>query len=45
MSRVSQLSLDFEDIIEMDINPLFVYERDKGCAALDAKITVRHAGL
>ncbi|MEM2864557.1 MAG: acetate--CoA ligase family protein [Candidatus Bathyarchaeia archaeon] len=42
ISRVSQLSLDFEEIIEMDINPLFVYEKGKGCAALDAKITVRH---
>ncbi|MGC8960857.1 MAG: acetate--CoA ligase family protein, partial [Candidatus Bathyarchaeia archaeon] len=42
ISRVSQLSLDFEDIIEMDINPLFVYERNRGCVALDAKITVKH---
>jgi acyl-CoA synthetase (NDP forming) len=44
ISRVSQLSLDFEEITEMDINPLFVYERGKGCAALDAKITVKHGG-
>ena len=42
IARVSQLALDFEEIVEMDINPLFVYERDKGCIALDVKITVKH---
>ena len=38
--RVSQLSMDFEEISEIDINPLFVYERNKGVLALDVKITV-----
>jgi len=38
--RVSQLVNDFKEISELDINPLFVYERGKGCLALDAKITI-----
>lgn len=38
--RVSQLSMDFKEISEIDINPLFVYERGKGSLALDVKITV-----
>jgi len=38
--RISQLSIDFREISEIDINPLFVYERDKGSLALDVKITV-----
>lgn len=39
--RVSQLVTDFNEINEMDINPLFVYEDGKGCLALDVKITIR----
>jgi acetate---CoA ligase (ADP-forming) len=38
--KVSQLVMDFEAISEIDINPLFAYERDKGVLALDVKITV-----
>jgi len=38
--RISQLVNDFKEISELDINPLFVYERGKGCSALDAKITI-----
>jgi acetyltransferase len=37
--RVSQLVTDFNEINELDINPLFVYE--KGCMALDVKITIK----
>ncbi len=40
ITRVSQLSVDFEEISEIDINPLFVYERGKGSLALDVKVTV-----
>lgn len=39
--RVSQLSSDFEEINEVDINPLFVYESGNGCLALDVKITIK----
>ncbi|MFH0896704.1 MAG: acetate--CoA ligase family protein [Candidatus Bathyarchaeota archaeon] len=39
--RVSQLSSDFEEINEIDINPLFVYESGNGCLALDVKITIK----
>jgi acetyl coenzyme A synthetase (ADP forming)-like protein len=41
MLRVSQLVTDFTQINEMDINPLFVYERGKGCLALDVKMTIK----
>ncbi len=36
--RISQLSMDFEEISEIDINPLFVYERNNGVLALDVKV-------
>jgi acetate---CoA ligase (ADP-forming) len=38
--KISQMVMDFEDINEIDINPLFAYERDKGVLALDVKITI-----
>jgi len=38
--RVSQLVVDFPEIVEMDINPLFVYEEGRGCIAIDVKITL-----
>ena len=38
--RVSQLVMDFPEIVEMDINPLFAYEAGKGCVAIDVKITL-----
>jgi len=36
--KVSMLSMEFREIQEIDINPLFVYERYKGCLVVDAKI-------
>ena len=36
IAAVAQLSLDFPEIRDIDINPLFVYER--GCLAFDVKI-------
>jgi len=39
--RVSKLVTDFPEISELDINPLFVYEKGKGCLALDIKITIK----
>jgi len=37
--KISRLSLDFDEIVEMDLNPIFVYE--KGCCVVDAKIVLR----
>jgi acetyl coenzyme A synthetase (ADP forming)-like protein len=36
--RLSQLTLDFPQITELDINPLIVHEEGKGCWVADAKI-------
>jgi acyl-CoA synthetase (NDP forming) len=38
--RISQLVSDFEEIVELDINPLFCYEKGKGISAVDVKITI-----
>jgi len=38
--RVNQLIQDVPEIVEMDINPLFVYEEGEGCLALDVKIVI-----
>ena len=38
--RVSQLVTDFPEIVEMDINPLFVKEKGKGAIAGDARIRI-----
>ncbi|MFW9806236.1 MAG: acetate--CoA ligase family protein, partial [Candidatus Thorarchaeota archaeon] len=38
--RISQLVTDLEDIVELDINPAFAYEKGKGVSAVDVKITI-----
>lgn len=38
--KISQLVTDFEDIVELDINPVFAYEHGKGVSAVDVKITI-----
>jgi len=38
LKRLSQLVVDFEEIQELDINPLLVYEKGKGCKIVDARI-------
>ncbi|MHA1410179.1 MAG: acetate--CoA ligase alpha subunit [Candidatus Odinarchaeia archaeon] len=38
--KISQLIEDFPQITELDINPLFTYEVNKGSLAVDAKITL-----
>ncbi|MGB7297489.1 MAG: acetate--CoA ligase family protein [Candidatus Aminicenantales bacterium] len=40
LKKLSQLVVDFEDIQELDINPLFVYEKGQGCRVVDARIVI-----
>jgi len=40
MLRVSQLVTDFPNINELDINPLRVLEKGKGCLAADARLVL-----
>ena len=39
--RISQLVSDFPEIVEMDINPLFVKEEGKGSIAGDVRIRIQ----
>jgi acetyl coenzyme A synthetase (ADP forming)-like protein len=41
LQRLSQLVTDFEEISELDINPLLVYEEGKGALVLDARFLLR----
>lgn len=41
--RVSQLVTDFPEIVEMDINPLVVYDQGLGAMVLDARIILAGA--
>jgi acetate---CoA ligase (ADP-forming) len=41
--RVSQLVTDFPEIVEMDINPLMVYDQGQGSIVLDARIILAEA--
>ena len=36
--RVSQLSMDFPEILEADLNPIKVFEHGKGCYTIDFKM-------
>ncbi|MCJ7679877.1 MAG: acetate--CoA ligase family protein, partial [Candidatus Aminicenantes bacterium] len=38
LTRLSQLVMDFEAIRELDINPLIVFEKGRGCRIVDARI-------
>ena len=38
LKRLSQLVTDFDEIQELDINPLLVFEEGKGCMIVDARI-------
>ncbi len=40
IQRVSQLVTDFPEIVEMDINPLMVFDSGKGSVAADARISL-----
>ena len=36
--RFSQLSTECSEILEADLNPIKVFERDKGCCVIDVKV-------
>jgi acetyl coenzyme A synthetase (ADP forming)-like protein len=38
LKRLSQFVTDFEEIKEMDLNPLIVYKKANGCSIVDARI-------
>ena len=38
--KISQTMERFKEIVEMEINPLFVYNKDHGSCAVDVKITI-----
>ncbi len=40
LQRLSQLVTDFEEIVELDINPLIVNEKGKGAKVIDARILI-----
>jgi len=39
--RFSQLSMDFPEILEADLNPIKVFEQGKGCCAIDLRMVLR----
>jgi acetyltransferase len=39
--RIGQLVTDFPEIVEMDINPLMVYEQGRGAIALDMRLVLK----
>ncbi|MEM1561745.1 MAG: acetate--CoA ligase family protein [Candidatus Bathyarchaeia archaeon] len=41
MLKVSQIMMQFEDIAELEINPLFVYESGEGCLGVDLRIIIK----
>jgi acetyltransferase len=41
LCRVSQLVTDFPDIVELDINPLTVFEEGRGAVALDMRLVLQ----
>jgi len=38
IQRLSQLVTDFKEIKELDMNPVLVMEKGKGCKILDVRI-------
>ncbi|MHA1264967.1 MAG: acetate--CoA ligase family protein [Candidatus Helarchaeota archaeon] len=39
--KSSKLAIDFPEIDQMDLNPIIVYEKGKGCAVVDARIILK----
>ncbi len=44
LCRVSQLVTDFPEIVELDINPLMVFEEGRGAMALDMRLVLKSQG-
>lgn len=44
LERLSQLAVENPEIAELDINPLFVYNKGEGCSVIDARILVDLSG-
>jgi acetyl coenzyme A synthetase (ADP forming)-like protein len=42
--RLSQLTADFPEIVEMDVNPLAALEPGRGVVAIDSRITIAEQG-
>jgi len=42
--RLSQLTSDFPEIDEMDLNPVFAFEKGKGAVVVDARLKVIKVG-
>lgn len=43
LMRVSQLVTDFPEIVELDINPLMVFEQGRGAVALDMRLILKES--
>ena len=41
ISRLSYLAMHTKDILELDINPLMVLGKGKGCKVVDSRITIK----
>ncbi len=44
LGRLSQLTSDFPEIDEMDLNPIFVFEKGKGAQVVDARLKIKNPG-
>jgi acetyltransferase len=40
LMRIGQLVTDFPEIVELDINPLTVFEEDRGAVAIDMRLVL-----
>ncbi len=42
LQRLSQLAVDLPQIEELDINPMFAYNKGEGCMVVDSRILLEH---
>jgi acyl-CoA synthetase (NDP forming) len=40
IQKVGQLAAEVPEIVEMDLNPVFVFDKGKGAIAVDARIVL-----